>query len=157
MTLLEFLGTAGGGVAATVGGKVIIEIVKRQKQRSIIPPPQQEIQIGPKRSFSPASFAAVLDEKQAMREFIKEQGAQTGFLRQIAEGVGTLSSRVGEMRDHVVEHVADSRKDVIAEVQKTRHNVRTDLQTVRLEIASALGQPPPRQRMPSRSGRSDDE
>lgn len=157
MTLLEFFGTAGGGVAATVGGKVIIELVKRQKQRSIIPPPQQEIQIGPKRSFSPMSFAAVLDEKQAMREFIKEQGAQTGFLREIATGVGKLSDRMGDMRDHMVEQVDESRKEIMGEVQKTRHGIRTDLQTVRIEIASALGQPPPRARMPSRSGRSDDE
>lgn len=153
MTPIEFLGTASGAAAIPWLGKIAVEWVRRRNRPASTPPAPAYVETnGPKRSFSPTSFAAIVDEKAAARDSLRESVEQTGLLRQVVEGLGRLADRLDEHRDHLVEHVDSAAKRIIEDSQKTRHTVRSDVQAVRLELAVALGQPPPRQRLPSRPG-----
>jgi hypothetical protein len=146
MTLLEFFGTASGAASAPVLAKIGLEWIRSRRSSFRPAPPVAPVVVDiPRRSYSPSAFAAVLDEKQAMRESLREQGEQTALLRQVVTGLEKVGDGVEKIGDKIVSTTRVLHEDI----KTTRHDVRNDLQTLRVEVAMALGNEPPHTRQPT--------
>jgi hypothetical protein len=162
MTLLEFFGTTAGTAVTGVLGKIGLEWARRRPSFRPVPNPSPVVVDLPRRSYSPSSFAAALDEKATARESLREQGEQTALLRQVVVGLEKVGEQTPLLRQVVtgldkvgvgLEKVADktvaTARVLHEDMKTTRHEIHDDLKALHAEIAMALGNDPPRVRHPT--------